>query len=184
MDEPLFKSAHQALVFAFNYAGQQSPKTPMMSLIRNLGDAPIGNGKGLVGLDGAGQAGMILAAVCRLPDDQHNVIVARYGHVLHECPCCEQDAPSDEWRAAIEFLVGSNNIDWRDWSHRRLKRDAIEIALKKSRMKKKEFFKKYFVSRTTGYERLKELESMFSSIEKVALLTIDNDFFDKKLLVA
>ena len=81
-DEPLFNSTHVALTFAFEYAGQQSPRTPMTSLMRTEN---IGSGKGLSGLDGAAQAGFILAEVCRLSDDQHNIIVARYGRVTHEC---------------------------------------------------------------------------------------------------
>lgn len=85
MSEAVFKSAHEALVFAFNYAGQQSPRTPMTRMMQG---GALGSGRGLVGIDGAAQAGMVLAAVERLPKEQAQVITVRYGDVRHECPCC------------------------------------------------------------------------------------------------
>lgn len=178
IDEPLFRSAHDALVFAFNYSRQQSPRTPMTSLMRT---AQMGSGKGLSGLDAAAQAGFILAEVCRLPDNQHNVIVARYGYVLHECPCCEQDAPSDDWRTAISELA--NNIEV-DWTHRRVRRDIVEMAIGKSIMNKDQFCKKYSISKATAYRRILEVRTQFRKIEKIAMINLDNAFSVNKLLVA
>jgi len=122
IDEPLFASTHAALVFAFSYAGQQSPKTPMTSLIRT---AELGSGKGLSGVDAAAQAGFILAEVCRLPDDQHNIIVARYDRVRHECRCCEQPSPSNEWRAAIDALSHCVELEG---VHRKVRLIMVEKA--------------------------------------------------------
>lgn len=178
IDDPLFDSTHSALVFAFNYSLQQSPRTPMTSLMRT---APMGTGKGLSGLDGAAQAGMVLAEVCRLPDDQHNVIVARYGYVLHECPCCAQDAPSDDWRTAISELA--NNIEV-DWTHRRVRRDIVEMAVGKSIMNKDQFCKKYAISKSTAYRRISEVKTQFRKLERIAMINLDNAFSNNKLLVA
>lgn len=179
MDEPLFSNTHNALVFAFNYAAQHSPNTPWMTLIKSPGDAPLGSGKGLIGVDGAGQAGMILAAVCRLPDDQHNIIVAKYGYVLHECERCQQDAPSDEWRNAITALTDISELPW---SHRRMRREAVEIALKKSNLKKDTFAKKYSISRSSMYRCISELEKRLHNLERLAMLNLDNAFTESALV--
>lgn len=178
IEDPLFESTHDALVYAFQYANQQSPRTPMTSLMRSV---QTGTGKGLSGVDGAAQAGFILAEVCRLPDDQHNVIVARYGHVLHECRHCEQDTPSDDWRAAIAELA--NNIEV-DWTHRRVRRDIVEMAIGKSIMNKEQFCKKYSISKSTAYRHISEIKTKFRKIERIAMMNLYNAFINNKLLVA
>jgi len=178
IDEPLFNSTHDALVFAFNYAGQQSPRTPMTSLMRT---AQIGSGKGLSGLDGAAQAGMILAEVDRLPDDQHNVIVARYGHVLHECPHCEQDAPSDEWRAAIDAL--SHCVEM-EGVHRKVRLMMVERAICGGRLDIDLLCKRYSMARSTTFKQLSTIKIKLRKIEKTALSNLDSVFFEKKSLVA
>lgn len=177
IDQQLFKSTHDALVYAFNYAHQQSPKTPMTSLMRTVG---IGSGKGLSGVDGAAQAGMILAEVCRLPNDQHNVIVARYGHVLHQCIHCEQDAPSDEWRSAIAYL--SDGIEM-DCTHRRMRRDIVEIAIGKSGINNDQFCKRYAVSKSAAYRQISELKTRFRQLERSAIANLDNEFYSSNLLI-
>ena len=178
IDEPLFKSTHEALVFSFNYLHQQSPRTPMTSLMRT---AQIGTGKGLSGLDGAAQAGMILAEVCRLPDDQHNVIVARYGHVLHECPCCEQDAPSDEWRLAIDALSRCVELEG---VHRKVRLMMVERAICGGRLDIDLLCKRYSMARSTAFKQLSTIKIRLRKIEKTALSSLDNVFFEKKSLVA
>lgn len=178
IEEPLFKSTHDALVFSFNYAHQQSPRTPMTSLMRTAG---IGSGKGLSGLDGAAQAGMVLAEVCRLPDDQHNVIVARYGHVLHECSHCEQDAPSDEWRAAVNALTHCVELEG---VHRKVRIMMVERAVCGGRLDIDQICKRYSLGRTTTYTQLSAIKTKLRKIERIALSNLDNVFFEKKALVA
>lgn len=177
-DEPLFKSTHDALVFAFQYAGQQSPKTPLTSLLRTPG---LGSGKGLSGVDGAAQAGMILAEVDRLPDDQHNVIVARYGHVLHECPCCEQDAPSDEWRLAIDALSRCVELEG---VHRKVRLMMVERAICGGRLDIDLLCRRYSLARSTTFKQLAVIKAKLRKIEKIALSNLDSAFFEKKELVA
>lgn len=178
IEEPLFKSTHDALVFAFNYAGQQSPKTPMTSLMRA---GQIGTGKGLSGLDGAAQAGFILAEVCRLPDDQHNVIVARYGHIMHECTHCEQDAPSEEWRSAIDALSHCVELEG---VHRKARRVMVERAVCGVKLDIDKLCKRYSLGRTTTYSQLSAIKTKLRKIERIALSNLDNVFFEKKALVA
>ncbi len=86
-DEPLFPSAHAALMFAHWFAHQAGPApTAHAKLMRG----PVGSGKGLAGLDGAGQAGMILAEVATLAPILRAVITARFAPEF-----------SPEYRAAI-----------------------------------------------------------------------------------
>ena len=74
LEEPLFDSAWSALAFAFRYSTQQYQPTPMARLMRGN----IGGGKGLVGLDGAAQAGLIRGLVERLPEFERAAITARF----------------------------------------------------------------------------------------------------------
>lgn len=74
LEDPLFNSAWDALAFAFRYSTQQYSPTPMARLMRGS----IGSGKGLVGLEGAAQAGLIRAIVETLPEFERCVITARF----------------------------------------------------------------------------------------------------------
>lgn len=119
---PIFTSTHNALTFAFNFAHQQYDAPAMAKL---MSSGQIGSGKGLVGVDGAGQAGMILAAVWRLPALERHAIIARYGQQPVECRCCGAERKSDQWQLAVEGLAA--------WavpagiSKMRVRRDLIEM---------------------------------------------------------
>jgi len=76
---PLFRSSHDALRFAYLFNAQQYAMTPMAKLMGGHG-----SGKGLVGVDGAAQAGMIRAEVERLPVIERSCIIARYSHDAKE----------------------------------------------------------------------------------------------------
>lgn len=178
IDVPLFDSTHSALVFAFNYSHQQSPKTPMTTLMRS---AQIGSGKGLSGVDAAAQAGMILAEICRLPDDQHNVIVARYGHVLHECSHCKQEAPSEEWMSAIDALSHCVELEG---AHRKVRLMIVERAVCGGRLDIDMLCKRYSLARSTTFKQLSAIKTKLRKIERAALANLDNVFFEKKELVA
>jgi hypothetical protein len=119
---------------------------------------------------------MILAEVCRLPDDQHNVIVARYGHVLHECSHCGQDAPSDEWVAAIDAL--SYCIDM-DGVNRKLRIMMVERAIGGSRFDVDMICKRYSLARSTMFKQLADTKTRLRKLEKSALANLDNAFAGK-----
>lgn len=74
LEEPLFDSAYAALCFAYRYSTQQYQPTPMARLMRGS----IGSGKGLHGLDGAAQAGLILGMMEKLPAFEKAAITARF----------------------------------------------------------------------------------------------------------
>ena len=102
---PLFESAHGALVFAFNFSGQCYDR-PMMN---RLASPAIGSGKGLVGLDGAAQAGMIRAEVQAMGKLAEAILIARIAPRSMPChcrqSCCSGKKPNKEWVDAIGFLA-------------------------------------------------------------------------------
>jgi hypothetical protein len=100
MTEPLFKSAHDALIFAFNYADQQSDRSAMSRLM----SGPLGAGKGLSGIDGAAQAGFILAKVRALGALPEAILTARYAPRTKPCACCASPRPADRWHGAIRII--------------------------------------------------------------------------------
>jgi len=181
IEEALFKSTHEALTFAFNYLGQQSPKTPLMSLTVDKDRPPIGSGKGLVGLDAAAQAGMILAEVCRLPDDQHNVIVARYYRVTHECRCCGQKAPTDEWKSSIDYLSHCIELEG---VHRTVRLLMVEKAICGGRLEIDLLCKNFLISRSALYKQFADIKNKLRKIEKIAMINLDNAFTHKNQLIA
>lgn len=185
-EEPLFKSTHDALVFAFNYAGQQSPKTPMTRLFQSKpedNEPPRGlrQSKGLSGLDAAAQAGFILAEVCRLPDDQHNVIVARYYRAQHECMCCGQHAPREEWRSAVDALSHCVELEG---VHRNVRLMMVERAVCGGKLDIDRLCKNYSLGRRTLYSQLATIKVKFRKLERTAMINLDNSFIDNRLLVA
>ena len=103
-DEILFNSAHGALVFAFNFSGQAYDR-PMMN---RLATPSVGTGKGLVGLDGAGQSGFIRAEVKAMGKLSEAIIIARIAPRSTPCactsPCCSGHKPNKEWTDAIATL--------------------------------------------------------------------------------
>lgn len=103
--EPLFESAHGALVFAFNFSGQCYDR-PMMN---RLASPTFGTGKGLVGLDGAAQAGFIRAEVQALGKLAEAILIARLAPRWMPChcrqACCSGKKPNKEWTDAIAYLA-------------------------------------------------------------------------------
>lgn len=100
----LFRTARGALLFATNYVHGQTKK-PFLVKMMGGGKA----GRGLGGLDGAGQAGMILAALLRLPKVQQAILIARHTAATTPCsckaPCCKGYREDPDWAEAIEYLV-------------------------------------------------------------------------------
>ena len=101
--DPLFKDAHEALVYAYNFSHQQYPRSPMSKAILQSRA-----GRGLGGLDGAAQAGMIRAEVEQLDRLERAFIVARFAPASVPCDCgrscCSGNRPNEEWTNAIGIL--------------------------------------------------------------------------------
>ncbi|MDR0770814.1 MAG: DNA-binding protein [Burkholderiales bacterium] len=102
--EALFSSSHNALLFAFSYSLQQRAPSPMDRLFRTPR-----TGKGLSGLDGAAQAGMIRAELEAVGEYAVAVLTSRVAprSISCECrrPCCCGHRANPEWSDAIGWLA-------------------------------------------------------------------------------
>lgn len=103
--ESLFTSAHSALVFAFNFSGQSYDR-PVMN---RMADEPRPAGKGLSGLDGAGQAGMIRSEVKAMGKLAEAILIARHAPQTTPCQCraacCSGYRANKEWINAVAYLA-------------------------------------------------------------------------------
>lgn len=104
--EALFRSAHAALVYALNYSMQQYDR-PLMN--KAMSGKPEGEGKGLSGIDGAGQAGMIRAQLNRLPPLYRAVLIASTAQAEFPCDCkaacCIGRKVNPEWQDAMSDVT-------------------------------------------------------------------------------
>lgn len=104
--EILFTSADSALRFAFSYSTQHYSPTPMARAMRG-GD--VGTGKGLVGVDGAAQAGMIRAELREFSELDRSLLIAQFAPVELPCDCtracCSGNRPNVEWADAVSYLT-------------------------------------------------------------------------------
>lgn len=103
--EPLFASAHNALVFAFNFSGQQYDR-PMMN---RLADNPVDYvSKGLSGMDGAAQAAMVFNKLFHLPPLYQYIVFATYAPRTIPCECrrscCVGQKRNEQWHACIRMI--------------------------------------------------------------------------------
>jgi hypothetical protein len=105
VQEPLFASAHNALLFAFNFSGQQYDR-PIMN---RLPDGPIDYvSKGLSGMDGAAQAGMVFNKLFHLPPLYQYIVFAAYAPRTIPCECrrscCVGQKRNEQWHACIRMI--------------------------------------------------------------------------------
>jgi hypothetical protein len=103
--DPIFDTAHGALVFALNFALQNYDRPAMLKMA-----APaLGTGKGLAGIDGAAQAGMIRAELRAVGHLAEAIIIARLAPATVPChcraPCCSGFRLNAEWSEAIHALA-------------------------------------------------------------------------------
>ncbi|WP_284281145.1 hypothetical protein [Limnobacter litoralis] len=167
--EFLFDCTDHALRFAFQYSSQQSPSSPMLRAMVG----PTGTGKGLSGLDGAGQAGMILDVVNRMSREERDVITARFGQVTHECPCCHQQTSTQDWRSAVSNLSMCDELHdlARDVRiaivQKVLCRRAVEVAGLGSQ---------YGMNERTLRNRIKKFRDRIFKVERRALCQLDSFF--------
>lgn len=126
--EQLFTDSRSALRFAFSYSTQQYALTPMAKLMRGH----VGSGKGLVGNDGAGQAGMLRERLdSTLSGLQVAILVARFAPAWLPCDCrrscCSGRRRNPEWELAIVYLTEDLvSVLAGCVSHRQLRRFLIE----------------------------------------------------------
>lgn len=104
-EEALFSSAHAALTFALNFSSQQFGKSAMATLIAPAG----GSGKGLGGLDGSAQAGIVRAELERCGILVESLLIARVAPKVINCDCmhscCSGKKPNIDYEKAISYLT-------------------------------------------------------------------------------
>ncbi|HXF67430.1 MAG TPA: hypothetical protein VNK67_12140 [Burkholderiales bacterium] len=103
-EDPLFRTVDGALLFSLNYAHGQVRQVPLAQLVGGAA-----KGRGLGGLDGAAQAGMIRAELMRLHPLRRAILTARFAAPTTPCacrsPCCRGYRESAEWAEAVETVV-------------------------------------------------------------------------------
>ena len=82
--DAIFDSTHAAMMFAFRFSGQQYDPPAMSKMMQGPGT---GSGKGLFGMDGTGQAGMIQAEVRELGPIKAAILAARFCLRTEPCDC-------------------------------------------------------------------------------------------------
>ena len=101
----IMKSAMEAMVFALNYSDQQYALSPMAMFLKNR---QAGSGRGLKGLDGAGQAGMVWAEITQLNYFEALALIARCTSHRLRCTCgsscCSGWRANELWRQATSQL--------------------------------------------------------------------------------
>jgi hypothetical protein len=105
LDGP-FRSVNHALAFAFNFTHGTLKRS---GLAKMMGGPSAGTGKGLAGLDGAAQAGMVKQAMESMPPVYRHTLVARFAPMAMACsckqPCCRGYRESAEWAGAVDWLA-------------------------------------------------------------------------------
>lgn len=100
VSEPLFKGAHQALTYAFNYSAGTLDRPAMVK----MADRTPRTGRGLAGVDGAAQAGFILRELQALAPLHQRILEARFLPQTTPCPCCRSSVWDQEWFAAVRAV--------------------------------------------------------------------------------
>ncbi len=103
--DPPFTSAHNVLLFAFNFSDQQYDR-PLMN---RLPDEPVMEVReGLSGMDGAAQAGFIMGRLLDLPALYQYILFAQYAPQTISCecgrPCCRRHKDNRLWLATIDKI--------------------------------------------------------------------------------
>jgi hypothetical protein len=102
--EAIFRTVRGAMMFALNFMHGTVKKS---SLVEMMGGARLGRGLG--GLDGAAQAGMIRTELLRLRQRRRSIIIARCAIPTTPCACgtncCRGWRENPEWGEAINDLT-------------------------------------------------------------------------------
>ncbi|ADG20378.1 conserved hypothetical protein [Paraburkholderia atlantica] len=102
--EAVFNDAVHALRYAYSFNSQQYGKSLMARMY-----GPPGSGRGLSGIDGAGQAGFVLAEIEKIPLVQQAVLFVRYAPTSFPCSCgadcCSRQRPNKAWQAVVDWIA-------------------------------------------------------------------------------
>lgn len=179
---PLFKSAYDALRFAYNFNGNNC-------VIAHLGVPPAPTGKGLGGLDGAAEAGNIKRIVKSLGEVAECFIIARFAPARIPCSChrscCRGWDYNKEWRKAVVRLAneirftcfgGAGNVGYRtsitsQYFLREQERESIEAIAAIGHVHKVTAYRHFKAVRSTfrGTKTRKGVEQNYLDLIEVEL---------------
>lgn len=182
--EPVFTSAHAALKFAMNFS-HGTLKKSFLAQAQGGGAA----GRGLGGLDGAAQAGMIEAELGCLSTVRRNIIVGRFSPPTAPCackrPCCRGVREHTPWGQAVDYLTEyvlaaglTGTI-----SHYRLRR-ALVMRFFGVRPSFIEIAQACGVHRTTASDYNKAVAEHFKAEERVGFYEIEGRLKKAGIVVA
>lgn len=102
--EPMFRTTKGALAFAYNFS-HGAVKKPFLASMVGVSRP----GRGLGGLDGAAQAGMIKAEVDKVGDPGRWIVAARFVPQKSPCSCgsacCVGFKLNPEWAGYVDWLT-------------------------------------------------------------------------------
>jgi hypothetical protein len=178
IDEPLFASAHGALLFAYHFLDAQYEPSAMLKLARKIGMT----GKGLSGIDGAGQCGIIRSHVGKLPEPFGYVLVARIAPKSHPCdcrrPCCSGKRPNAEWSYAVDQLAIHAQGTLPGRTSYLLRRALVERYFGQKRRKLQEIAKACELNPNTVGKHNKAVTRWLDDYEGRALALIGDELMD------
>jgi hypothetical protein len=105
IEEGIFRSAREALVFALNYQCDQYATSAVARLAR---EGTIGSGRGLVGLDGAAQAGMVKSRLKTMSDQSVAALIARC--MSHQVKCDGSDTANAQMKDSAAWLAAIDEV--------------------------------------------------------------------------
>lgn len=165
----LFNNSQDALTFALKFSSNQYPQSPMSK----MQGGTMGNGKGLVANDGAGQAGMILSALSVMEPMRANCIKARYAPKYEPCTCCGGKKPLNEWKKAIEELAAWSMSNFSGISHRYV-REAIVLNYFDKGVSVSEAAREVKVSTRTAYNQRAKIHAALGMLDDAAQRDIED----------
>jgi hypothetical protein len=181
--EPIFTSAHAALKFAFNF----SHGTLKKSFLATAQGGCI-QGRGLAGLDGAAQAGMILAELnAVVTPERRNLIAGRFAPQTAPCSCrsacCCGFRENAVWGQAVDWLTEYVLIERLTGmiSHLRLRRTIVMryFGVKKSFVAMADACG---VHRTTASEYNKAVVERFKREERLGFYEIEGRLKERQIV--
>ncbi len=173
-NEPIFRSTHEALTFAFRFSGQQYAASPMSKMLKKPG---IGSGRGLSGLDGAAQAGMVLGEVGRINKIGRAIIAARFGERVTRCTACNGVGRNKEWFGAITLLADESAKAISGVTHHRERRDLLaKIFGEKQTLE--EIADRYSLDRKTVGRHRRLIDDWARAMESQAIRSLDERLRD------
>jgi hypothetical protein len=170
MSEPLFNSTHAALAFAFSYSERNGRPNMLGSMSEKLRPR---TGRGLVGLDGAAMAGMILRHVLAdLSELQSAVIVGKFSRPT-PCRSCGSFHDTTDRIEAVERLA--------QYTLTKMQLDRPNLALRRGlvrrylgdRVKMRDLAQTCGVHQNTASNHDKKVQEILRGIEREAMRALD-----------